>query len=71
MNVNTLITPAFEKEDIQKMFSKERIYKAGKTQRTVFITVDPAAGGQGSKFAVTSCFYEDHRMVVKNFFLFI
>lgn len=68
MNVNTLVTPAFAKEDIQKMFSKERIYQSGKAQRTVFVTIDPAAGGQGSKFAIISCFYDNHKMVVNILF---
>jgi hypothetical protein len=71
MNVNTLITPAFSKEDIQNMFSNDRIYKAGKSQKTIFVTIDPAAGGQGSKFAIISCFYEDHKMVVKIFFFYL
>ena len=59
---NSAMTQVFTKEDVKAF--RNRIHPAGIAQPTLFIAVDPAAGGSGSKFAVVSCFFYESRMIV-------
>ena len=62
-----LIKPAFDHPSIRYLAEKEdQIYKNIEHVKHVFVSIDPAAGGQKSKYAVVSCIYKDHKMVVSN-----
>lgn len=62
MNVNGLIQPVYPTTAIDNFMTN--IYKEEKTHSHVFISVDPAGGGDASKYAIVSCVYDGYKMVV-------
>jgi len=63
---NASMVQVFKTEDVKSF--RNRIHQAGTAHRIVFTAVDPNAGGHGSKFAIVSCIFEDHKMIVIYFF---
>lgn len=52
---NSLVKAVFDKAALQKL--KENVYNKTETVKHIFVSVDPAAGGARSKFAIVSCIY--------------
>lgn len=62
---NGLIKRAFPAGPIRDMFDPENFLDTGREfVKHVFVTVDPAAGGPKSKYALVSAFYRSGTMVV-------
>lgn len=65
---NSLVKAAFDKAALVRL--KDNIYRKTETVKHIFVSVDPAAGGARSKFAIVSCIYpraKSTKMVVRNF----
>lgn len=62
------IQPVFPKESIDKFVNN--IYNKPIPFTRIFVTADPAAGGNRSKFAIVSCAYHNGKVIVNYFFLF-
>lgn len=64
---------AFDKTSVEKLKSLKKVDFTIFTPDFLYVAVDPAAGGKGSKFSiVSSCSYDTNKIVVKNIFsLFI
>jgi hypothetical protein len=67
VNVAGAITPAFDREALKWVEDPKNRYRIGRTPiRHVFVAIDPAAGGQQSKYAAFSAIYtEDGTQVVR------
>ena len=61
--------PAFEEDHINRFLSSARDNKSHDEQKHVFFSVDPAAGGDRSKYAMTSCIFQYGEMIVSFFSL--
>ena len=65
VQTSTNIRPAFDQAAINILESNpSQIYSDTSDVKQVFVSVDPAAGGSKSKYAVISSIYVDHKMVV-------
>jgi hypothetical protein len=64
VEVDSNVTPAFDHNYVTKLRDADRLIDLPITIRHVFVTVDPAAGGDRSKFAVVSCVYFDQKIMV-------
>lgn len=60
---NPNIKPAFESKLVQAWMKKEYIGSI-KTRASVFVSVDPAAGGNLSDYAIVTCCYFNGKIVV-------
>ncbi len=60
--------PAFDEEHIKRLLSPDRDHKTRDEQRHVFFSIDPACGGDRSKYAMTSCIFQLGEMIVSFFF---
>ena len=61
------IYPYFSRASIFRLSSADAILKNQKRYPDlIFISIDPAAGGRRSRYAICSCFYEDRNLVVKS-----
>ncbi len=69
VQTNLYTKPAFEKQSV--LYIIQQIYKSNQEIRHVFVSVDPAAGGDHSKYAITSCIYVNDKLVVRIFFFII
>ena len=76
-SVNQLVKSAFNSKLLQEAFAVENDYKGDSHISHIFVAVDPAAGGQRSKYAITSHVYpRGEGMVVSHteivlFFVFL
>jgi hypothetical protein len=62
LNISGLVTPVFERKHIDHMLKAP----PATIEYTpfIFVTVDPAAGGENSKYAIVSSVYRGDKMVV-------
>jgi hypothetical protein len=58
--------PVFRDYKIDLLRTNTSIYSTYHEPKYIFITVDPSAGGNRSKTALFSCFFEGGCMVVSN-----
>lgn len=62
---NPYISPFFNPTALDRLErDADRVYYSDNHVRYIFISVDPAAGGDHSKYAVVSCIYESHKVIV-------
>lgn len=72
MEVESGINPAFDKAYLDKIFEKKNYVKEINYQKNVYIGIDPAAGGDRSKYAMVSAVYREAEkdLVVKKIFFY-
>ncbi len=72
VQTNNWTRPAFDALSVKNIKSEQKIYTSSQHVKHIFVSVDPAAGGNKSKYAILSCIYVDgHKMVVSTIiFLF-
>ncbi len=65
VQTNIYTRPAFDAASISVLAEPDRFYFNNQHVKHVFVAVDPAAGGDHSKFAIVSAVYVDgHKLVV-------
>ena len=70
--MNTNIRPAFNDKDVRILLKPETMYNESRRMQQIFVSVDPAAGGSKSKYAIISCIYVNKsKMVVSILCVFI
>jgi len=71
LEVETGTFPAFDPHQIEAMFASPPISDLSH-EKNVFLAIDPAAGGDRSKYAIISAIYNEksRNFIVKIFFLF-
>ena len=69
VQVNTNVTPAFDPKAVKSLST--RIYDSRDELKHVFVSIDPAAGGTGSKYAIVSCVYVNRSKMVVSLLPFL
>lgn len=64
IQTNNLSKPAFSKESVERLRDKECEKDIKEYYNNVFVSIDPAAGGEKSKYAIVSAVYSSHKMLV-------
>jgi len=64
IQTNNLSRPAFSKISVERLREKECEFFIDRFYKNIFVSIDPAAGGDKSKYAIVSCIYNNHQMVV-------
>ncbi len=72
IQTNNGTRPVFDAISVKNIKSEEKIYASTQHVKQIFVSVDPAAGGNKSKYAILSCIYVDgHKMVVSQYYIFL
>lgn len=67
-SVNQMVTPAFTNNILQEILQPDNDYSGTDHVKHIFVSVDPSAGGNRSKYAITSFIYPGKGEMVVSFF---
>ena len=59
-------SPAFNLQDLALMKDPSRIQVINSNQKHIYVSIDPAAGGNRSKYAIVTAIYDGQKMIVRS-----